>query len=152
MKKSKEIKRLEKKFNCRIIPIRKSSKEFEKYTAWWPEKNCICVHLKRFNAWKKIFKEATIIHELQHQKCCRSHCFCWKRKNDFWVEYHAFKTQVNYLCDNLTKKNRYSIINQLNADLDIYKRLGAWIHFKALKKVLRIKKIREKLELKGEIK
>lgn len=150
MKKSKEIKQLEKEFNCKIIPFRRISKSYrgyKEYTAWWPERNCIGLNIKRFSKLPKIMKRATVVHELQHQACCRSHCFCWKRKNDFWSEYHATKAEYEYICNNLTKRNTGFVLKSTANTLLLYKKDGDWEHFKAMKKVLKIRKIREKLGL-----
>lgn len=148
MKKSKEIRQLEKEFNCRIRPYKNPPENLIDAIAWWPDENCIGVNLKVFNKLYKIEKRGTIRHELQHQTCCRSGCFCWKLINTFWQEYHAFKAEISYYCDNFTSRNKQQILDIIAVCLKRYSKIKDKVHYKALKKVLKIKRIRERLGLK----
>jgi len=96
----------------------------------------------------RITKEIIFAHESQHKDCCENSCFCWVMVNLFWCEYHAFRAELYYVLDQNKSRIWNLYFQGVIKDLTKYYSLidaveGQIQHFKALRKVCKMKLFRE---------
>jgi hypothetical protein len=95
----------------------------------------------------KMGRELVYAHECQHRTCFYSNCSCYKKNSIFYVEYHAFLAELIFILKiNSVQYWKYylmGVIEELNKfnNPDI----NGWLdHFRALRKVCKLKAFKEK--------
>jgi len=91
----------------------------------------------------KLTKELVFVHESQHKVCFKNKCKC--QKNLFWCEYHAFRSEIDFIIDKNIKKYWVGYFNNVIYELKKFKDNDTTYksHFKSLAKVCRLKRFKK---------
>jgi hypothetical protein len=93
----------------------------------------------------KYGREVAYFHEAVHRQCHSTDCWCWKRNNDFWLEYHAYKGELLKVSTSgsklIVRAYRKQVARTLKKAKDNPKVWG--VHEKALRRVMRTKRYKE---------
>ena len=90
-------------------------------------------------------REVVYLHELSHRECFEKGCWCWKRKSDYWVEYHGFRGEFYKVQSNGDKRLKKAYLKQLGNTIKKAKRNPkVWgCHFAALRRLAKMKSFRK---------
>ena len=88
-----------------------------------------------------IGREVAYLHELSHRECFEKNCWCWKKKTDYWVEYHAFREEFYKVQALGDKRIKRIYLKQLNDVINSAKKnLPVWhSHIEALRRLIKMK-------------
>jgi hypothetical protein len=90
----------------------------------------------------KICREFVYIHEAEHKRCFENKLKCWE--NLFWCEYYAFRAELNFVLEKDNSRYWHKYFTVTIKSLIKFKtnanNIKGWEeHFKALRKVCRLK-------------
>jgi hypothetical protein len=99
----------------------------------------------------KLKSECVYFHERQHRNCCKNKCQCWREKNDYLSEFHAYLGELEDVVARGSRRLAKVYLRLVRRMLVSHSEHPEWKdHKRAMNRVMRRRKFREVQELAGE--